>query len=519
MKHLICLLLIAALAIILPFSFAEEATVQVGDIITLGTYEQDGNSNNGNEPIHWQVLAVEDDKALVISEIGLAAMSYGTPMDVASYTGDGLYWETSYVRNWLNDYFLAEAFSDEERESILVSQVTTNDAYGNCITEDNLFCLSIDEADQYFDSAEAMACGVSEVAKKGLHVDDGAITNGYGNWLLRDMTSVVKPQQGSNFMSATYNESAYISGTYGTKHAKEGKGIPVFCDYLYVVRPAMWIEIASINTAETAESETIEDAEQEYVTLQKGSRGDEVKALQERLNELGYDVGTADGIFGGKTENSLYKFKEINALIYPELKNSENGIANNDIQELLFSNRAIYNLENLKGYTIIDEIDYFKGDNFKRLNTDVSESYSYQNNTFLEYLKKYDENDYSQLKIENWHLEITSVAEKTIAVRVYDETNNIYCKIYSDGKAGTTCNIYAWLLDIFESIPTLEKAATEHGYNFFATIEGFNFSEDYVNEDGVVNLLDADIRERIISEYDSAYALLYVSAVLAEALG
>lgn len=466
MKHLIGLLLIAALAIILPFSFAEEATVQVGDIITLGTYEQDGNSNNGNEPIHWQVLAVEDDKALVISEIGLAAMSYGTPMDVASYTDDGLYWETSYVRNWLNDDFLNEAFSDEERAGILASEVTTNDAYGNCVTEDYLFCLSIDEVEQYFSSNEAMACGVSEAAKAGLHVDDGAVINGYGNWLLRDMTSVVKPQQGSNFMSGTYNESAYISGTNGTKLAKEGKGIPVFCDYLDVVRPTMWIETASINAVETTEAETIEEAESEYTTLQKGSKGDEVGALQERLNELGYSVGTVDGDFGGKTEKAVSKFKEINILVYPELKNSENGIADEIIQELLFSNKALYNLENLEGYTIIDEIDYFRGDNFKKLNTDVSESYSNQNNTFLEYLKKYDENNYSQLKIENWHLEITSVAKKTIAVCVYDEANNIYCKIYSDGKAGTTCNIYAWLLDIFESIPTLEKAATEHGYNF-----------------------------------------------------
>lgn len=519
MKQWLCWMLIITLVISFSFTMAEEAQIQVGDTITLGTYEQDGNTDNGKEAITWQVLAVEDGKALIISEIGLAAMSYGSPMDINSYTDENLYWETSYVRNWLNDDFLNEAFSDKERTGILASEVTTNDAYGNCVTEDYLFCLSIDEAEQYFSSNEAMACGVSEVAKAGLHIDDGAVVNGYGNWLLRDMTSVVTSQQGSNFMSATYNESAYISGTYGTKHAKEGKGTPVFCDYLDVVRPAMWIETASINAVETTEAETIEKAEPEYTTLQKGSKGDEVKALQERLNELGYSVGTVDGDFGGKTEKAVSKFKEINILVYPELKNSENGIADEIIRELLFSNKALYNLENLEGYTIIDEIDYFRGDNFKKLNTDVRESYSYQNNTFLEYLKKYDKNNYSQLKIENWHLEITSEAEKTIAVCVYDEANNIYCKIYSDGKAGTTCNIYAWLLDIFKSIPTQEKAATEHGYNFSATIEGFNFIGEYVNDDGVVDLLDADIREQIISEFEAAYSLLYVSVALAEAFG
>lgn len=50
-------------------------------------------------------------------------------------------------------------------------------------------------------------------------------------------------------------------------------------------------------------------------------------------------------------------------------------------------------------------------------------------------------------------------------------------------------------------------------------MEGFNFSGEYVNDDGVVDLLDADIRERIISEYEAAYALLSVSVALGEAFG
>lgn len=103
-----------------------------------------------------------------------------------------------------------------------------------------------------------------------------------------------------------------------------------------------------------------------YEELAKGSKGEEVVALQERLNELGYNVGSADGDFGGKTEKAVSKFKEINALVYQELKNSENGIADENIQELLFSNEALYNLENLNGDTIVDNITFFKGDNLKK---------------------------------------------------------------------------------------------------------------------------------------------------------
>ena len=43
----------------------------------------------------------------------------------------------------------------------------------------------------------------------------------------------------------------------------------------------------------------------ESMTLRSGDRGDEVKALQEQLNRLGYPAGEADGIFGPKTERAV----------------------------------------------------------------------------------------------------------------------------------------------------------------------------------------------------------------------
>jgi len=44
-------------------------------------------------------------------------------------------------------------------------------------------------------------------------------------------------------------------------------------------------------------------------TLRKGDSGDEVKALQERLNALGYDCGEADGVFGTRTKNAVVRFQ------------------------------------------------------------------------------------------------------------------------------------------------------------------------------------------------------------------
>lgn len=45
-----------------------------------------------------------------------------------------------------------------------------------------------------------------------------------------------------------------------------------------------------------------------------GSRGDEVRAIQERLIEWGYLSGSADGIFGPDTENAVRAFQKKNGL-------------------------------------------------------------------------------------------------------------------------------------------------------------------------------------------------------------
>ena len=43
--------------------------------------------------------------------------------------------------------------------------------------------------------------------------------------------------------------------------------------------------------------------------LRKGNTGDAVKTLQAKLNALGYDCGTVDGVFGNNTYNAVVKFQ------------------------------------------------------------------------------------------------------------------------------------------------------------------------------------------------------------------
>ena len=69
-----------------------------------------------------------------------------------------------------------------------------------------------------------------------------------------------------------------------------------------------------------------------YRNLAQGSRGAEVRKLQERLIELGYlPEGSADGAYGAKTRNAVRKFQYYNGL-------TQDGVAGRATQTNLFEN-------------------------------------------------------------------------------------------------------------------------------------------------------------------------------------
>ncbi|MBR2796293.1 MAG: peptidoglycan-binding protein [Clostridia bacterium] len=76
-----------------------------------------------------------------------------------------------------------------------------------------------------------------------------------------------------------------------------------------------------------------EPVEEGYRSLQKGSKGDEVKALQQRLIELNYLSGSADGDYGGKTASAVELFQSTAGL-------TATGIADADTQTALFADDA-----------------------------------------------------------------------------------------------------------------------------------------------------------------------------------
>ncbi len=150
--------------------------LKVGDVVTLGTFEQDGDDINGAEPVEWDVIGEKNGSYLLISHYVLTNKEFedgmaDTTIDANDYSGSSsrITWENSSIRRWLNEEFYYTTFSDEEKDYILTVTNQNSDfpqyaydnpkafnhdtplrSYGCDPTEDTVFLLSVDEFDEYF---------------------------------------------------------------------------------------------------------------------------------------------------------------------------------------------------------------------------------------------------------------------------------------------------------------------------------------------------------------------------------
>lgn len=131
-------------------------SIETGDTVTFGQYEQNNNLSDGQEPIEWIVLDKTEKDILLISKYGL---------DVKQYHNDWDYntWEYCSLRAWLNGDFLDSAFNIDEQKLIMSvqNQNLDNPTYntpGGNDTYDRVFILNYQEAEQYFkdDSARCL---------------------------------------------------------------------------------------------------------------------------------------------------------------------------------------------------------------------------------------------------------------------------------------------------------------------------------------------------------------------------
>lgn len=158
----------------------------VGELVSIGTYEQDNDPGNGSEPIEWRVLEVKGKTVFVVSEKGLDVLYFHNELADTN-------WGESEIRHWLNGAFLTTSFTPEEAEKILVSSLAADanpsypDVDPGVDTEDGIFLLSALEAKDsgYFaDNASKVAYPTEYAKEKGAHVHEAT---GAGLWWLRSM--------------------------------------------------------------------------------------------------------------------------------------------------------------------------------------------------------------------------------------------------------------------------------------------------------------------------------------------
>lgn len=81
-----------------------------GAYITFGSYEQDGNIENGKEPIEWIVITKSERSLTLVSRYALDNRQLNSDLDFK--------WVETDLIKWLNGSFYLEAFSSVEQEMI-----------------------------------------------------------------------------------------------------------------------------------------------------------------------------------------------------------------------------------------------------------------------------------------------------------------------------------------------------------------------------------------------------------------
>lgn len=163
------------------------AAAKEGDSFFIGSYEQDNDLSNGNEYIEWTVLKKTDKEILLLSKYALDCLPY-------NFVDTDITWEKSTLREWLNTSFYEKAFSEEEKERIIMSSVTaeTNPYYGfvpaGKNTKDKVFLLSTKESAALFTSNEDRKCLATPYAvERGAYILSNSVNNSDNTccWWLR----------------------------------------------------------------------------------------------------------------------------------------------------------------------------------------------------------------------------------------------------------------------------------------------------------------------------------------------
>ena len=253
----------------------------VGDEITFGSYEQDGDTSNGEEAIEWIVVKEEDGKKLLLSKYVLmdTQLDYSEDLfvedivmsDYTTYVSTFYVdWDEMPIRSYLNGEFLESAFSADEAALIVETENSTvADQYDadynvissdSVVTTDKVFLLSDDDLAGWSTSDDfgickelvASATAASGVANETIDADyyknffdwsDEEWEANKENYPCGDFCAVM--WRGTSTIQnsdGTYNELINVSSQYGQTGSWYSLGELTHSNAGKVgVRPAIWV--------------------------------------------------------------------------------------------------------------------------------------------------------------------------------------------------------------------------------------------------------------------------------------
>ena len=151
------------------FFVYNKSEYKVGKTIEFGNYPQDKDGTE--KPIEWIVMKKEGNQVLLLSKYVLDAKPYNKELEDVT-------WETSDIRQWLNNEFYTTAFNKAEKAKIQTSLIKNEDnskygTNGGNDTEDKVFLLSEKETETLFSNKEERIAKATEYAtKSGVYVNE-----------------------------------------------------------------------------------------------------------------------------------------------------------------------------------------------------------------------------------------------------------------------------------------------------------------------------------------------------------
>ena len=199
---------------------------KVGDKITLGSYEQNGDAS-AKEPITWTVIKVEEGRALLLADYCLSHTKFHEAYE--EFT-----WEDCDMRDKLNKDFYLTAFTEEEKA--LIDNVTLDNGENYIFavgegndTKDSVFLLSLEEARELL--TEDIIKGVpTEALKKSADLTHGKTSC---NWWLRTQGSTAATVQ--LISSFSYLPTITLSPTFAPPIFSNATGAAIGAAFVSVL--------------------------------------------------------------------------------------------------------------------------------------------------------------------------------------------------------------------------------------------------------------------------------------------